>query len=75
VPMRRHLIPAHPAGEPAARTGEPDGRELRAALHDLRERTEEQLEEMREAYATTERLAQQGADLRERVRANRRTPA
>jgi CRP/FNR family transcriptional regulator, cyclic AMP receptor protein len=75
VPMRRHLIPAEPARGAEAAAGPSSGKELRAALHDLRERCEEQVEEMREAYATTTRLAQHSAELRERFQANRRTPA
>jgi CRP/FNR family transcriptional regulator, cyclic AMP receptor protein len=70
IPMRRRLVPP----ETGKQAGQHDalkpvhvrGVELRTVLKGLRERMETQIEEMREAYVTTTRLAEVSVELRDR---------
>jgi CRP/FNR family transcriptional regulator, cyclic AMP receptor protein len=71
VPMRRRLMPPERPADRPAEAVQASGVKLRATLHDLREQCETQVEEMKAAYATSTRLAQHSAELRERLRAER----
>lgn len=82
VPMRRRLLPPEPAPPVVAiepvhapeREPEPvhvSGVELREVLQRVREQTHAQVQELREAYVTTTRLAQHTMELRDRCRATR----
>jgi CRP/FNR family cyclic AMP-dependent transcriptional regulator len=71
VPMRRRLIPPEPLAAPRTEAVRASGVQLRETLHELRARCESQVAEMRVAYATTTRLAEHGAELRARLRAER----
>jgi mRNA-degrading endonuclease toxin of MazEF toxin-antitoxin module len=85
IPLRRRLLPPEPAPTIVApiQEGPPApvhvrGVELRAVLNRLREQCELQVEEMRDAFTRTTRLAEQGSELRDRCRQTRaaaHTPA
>ena len=78
IPIRRRLLPPEPAPKIVAPVEESPpapvhvrGVELRAVLNRLREQCELQVEEMRDAFTKTTRLAEQGSELRDRCRQTR----